>query len=254
MAVCPNGQAVALANADGAINVCEVKSGKGLSVLKHPGPVLSLAFTDDGMTLASGGKGRDIRLWDLRDSRELLAIEARLPNIKSLAFSKGGDALLAWSSNLHNAWEAWDVATGRLLGQFRKEGGLLSTNELHCVSFSQDGRYVALGGGDIRAGWCHIWDWRGGQLSHLPDNWVPIKGSGEFTGRIHDNWTGAVGFAPDGRALATGSALGEIKLWSVTRAAARRLPSSNPEAEGHMPLCSRSLPTVPYWLPHAPRS
>ncbi|WP_152052587.1 WD40 repeat domain-containing serine/threonine protein kinase [Tautonia marina] len=72
----------------------------------HRGAVLSAAFSPDGRTLATGGLGGAVLLWDVASHRELLRlVEPGGPPVSQLCFSADGSALAASSPSAEgNAW------------------------------------------------------------------------------------------------------------------------------------------------------
>jgi WD40 repeat protein len=66
------------------------------SLTEHEDSVLTLAFSPDGKTLASGGSDCTIRLWNI-DTGETIAQFKHLGSVKSLAFSPDGRSLVSGS-------------------------------------------------------------------------------------------------------------------------------------------------------------
>jgi WD40 repeat protein len=76
-----------------------------LTLEGQPGAVSALAFSPDGETLASGGKGGLIHLWTLPADAGLLTSDSE--NVNSLAYSPDGTYLAAGhSGGLINVWDA----------------------------------------------------------------------------------------------------------------------------------------------------
>ena len=75
----------------------------------HAGHVLSVAFSPDGRTLASGGTDCTIRLWDVATGKELRTLRGHTGLIGSLDFNHDGTQLVS-ASRRDNTVKVWDVA------------------------------------------------------------------------------------------------------------------------------------------------
>jgi WD40 repeat protein len=71
-AVSPNRNLVALGDKDGNVQIRDLDTGKGVMNIKaHEDRIYSLAFSPDGLYLASSGRDCDIKLWDLGSGKLL---------------------------------------------------------------------------------------------------------------------------------------------------------------------------------------
>ncbi|MBY0233152.1 MAG: WD40 repeat domain-containing protein, partial [Gemmataceae bacterium] len=76
----PDGRLLALACGDGTARVLDLFTGKSLAVLKgHKGDVLTLDFSPDGKTLATGGMDTTILLWDVAALKPALPAPGEMP-------------------------------------------------------------------------------------------------------------------------------------------------------------------------------
>jgi len=186
---------------------------------------MSLAFSPDGNTLASGSFDQTIRIWDTQRWQELRLIRGNRDEVWSVAFSPDGKRLVSgakdgavkvWSpfdggspsNHLPPApdWEmfALSPAGNRLL--------VLSTNRTCSVLELPSCREVA-----------HK------PLPSAPSNivlaigypdgsikvWPGITPGEPRIWRAHRDWINGMAFLPDGRTLATTDADSRLKLWDL---------------------------------------
>jgi WD40 repeat protein len=154
-------------------------------------PVWLLAFSPDGTKLASSTIADDV--WLMDDSSGALAVPRRGPmnGVRSLVFSPDGRVLAVGGSG--RTVRLVDTSTASDLGDLQPDG---EDNASH-VAISADGRYLAAGGS---CGTVTIWDRRDQRRLGAMAGQAPIT---------------ALGFAPDGSALAAGDVMGRVWLWAV---------------------------------------
>jgi WD40 repeat protein len=144
--------------------VWHLPSGERDRLLRgHEVAIFSVAFSNDGRTIATGGggavKGRQwkhdnaIRLWNDR-GEEIAKFGEDLFFVRALAFSPDGRFLLSGSANQAKAapvadgscLRLWDLRTRREVRRFGHH-----TSEANTIAFSPDGKYVAAGSNGMRA-------------------------------------------------------------------------------------------------------
>jgi RNA polymerase sigma factor (sigma-70 family) len=112
--------------------------------------------------------------------------------VQSVAFSPDGHALASASEDHHV--RLWEVATGKLLRQFRWH-----QSPVLAVALSPDGKVLASAGDQDNP--VRLWDLATGQELH------PFRGP---PGRVQ-----SLAFAPDGGTLLSGGADGTLRLWEA---------------------------------------
>jgi WD40 repeat protein len=106
----------------------------------HLGRVTALAFSGDGRQLASGGRDRTVRVWEVATRRELRVYEGHKDAVHCLAWSADGKRVL--SGGADHVVRLWDATKG-LLHVF--EG---HTGEVSGVAFCPDGKVAVSSGHD----------------------------------------------------------------------------------------------------------
>jgi WD40 repeat protein len=104
-----DGRKVASASADGTVKVWDVEAGVAAFTLMEE--AASVAFSPDGLTLATGGE-TTIKLWEARTGQHRTAIETDSDWVRSLGFSPDGE-LLAWVDD-DELVQVWDLNAGRV--------------------------------------------------------------------------------------------------------------------------------------------
>ena len=152
----------------------------------HKGDVFSVAFSQDGKTVASSSK-ESVRLWRTKGEEDLRSIVTHTA-ILDVAFSPDGKTLA--SGNEDNTVRLWDLKTGKPLTTLIGHEDKVSN-----VAFSPDGKTLASVGDDT----VRLWNVRTGEHLHI------LSKSKYFS----------AAFSPDGETLATKNLGGTVRLWDT---------------------------------------
>ncbi|MFN0036949.1 MAG: NACHT and WD repeat domain-containing protein [Saprospiraceae bacterium] len=203
----------------------------------HNPEVISVAFSPDGKTLATGCWDNTTKIWGLESSNALMILEGHGAKVISVAFSPNGKILATGSED--RTAKIWDLESGKALMTLEgyissvssiafspngktlatgsektvkiwdlETGKALMTLEGHSasvssVAFSPNGKTLATGAGNIYGddNTAKIWDLKSGKVL------MTLKG--------HRYYVSSVAFSPDGKTLATGSWDNTAKIWDL---------------------------------------
>jgi WD40 repeat protein/Tfp pilus assembly protein PilF len=163
----------------------------------HTDLVCDVAFSPDGLRLASAGRDGTIRVWDVETGREMQTLRGHKEQVGSVCFSSDGRWLASaggtWASGRSGELKVWDLLSGRPLLECSPHNDLVSS-----VAFAPGGRVLASAGFDKTV---KLWDVATGDELH--------------TLRGHTGAVRCVAFSPDGQWLASGGGDKKIKVWDA---------------------------------------
>jgi WD40 repeat protein/serine/threonine protein kinase len=202
---------------DGVLRRWDVKTGELIIPSRgHASPVMSVAITPDGRTVASLEREGVLKLWDLVTGKEPITLQGQFKEnnafapspLAPLAFSPDGQTLASGLERVDQrpaAIQLWDVRSRKPLQTITTHGRPVTR-----VAFSPNSRLLAsVGTGDPRPvieaakvpGEVKVWEVNGGKP------WASLPPS---VGHIV-----SIAFAADNNILALGGEDGSVKLWDV---------------------------------------
>lgn len=209
IAISPDGKQLAVASMIG-IWLYDTQTGDEIALFTgHKTAVRSVAYSPDGITIASGGglgDDKSIRLWDTLTGEHIVLSE-NSDDVRALAFSPDGLTLV--SGGQSGNVKLWDVSTGKSIH-------ILSGLEQQILSvvFSPDGKTVA---GSALNNTIVSWNVEDGKIKH------------EYVG--HTDWVRSLAFSPDGTILVSGSSDGTIRLWDTVTGQQKKILTERTERE-----------------------
>jgi WD40 repeat protein len=220
---------------DNTLRLWEAATGREIRVLAgHSSAVLSVAFSPDGKTIASGSMDKTVKLWDAAMGQELRAFTGHTDDVNSVVFSPDGKTIASGSKD----WtvKLWDAATGREIHTLGNRNQFSSAAISVALAFSPDGKTIFSNSGLT----LKLWDTATGREIRT------------ITG--HSNLIRSTAFSPDGKTILSADLGGSLKLWDA--ATGRELPgpsghATNVDSVGFSPdgktIVSGSSDTFKFW-------
>jgi WD40 repeat protein len=177
---------------------------------KHQASVNGVAYSPDGVHLASGSSDGTVRLWRFEGAKtdEAAKLDGNLKGVTAVAYSKDGRLLAAGCAD--GSIVTWSVAGAK--GTPRTAFAAHGSSAVASVAFSPNGQSLLSAGAD---GLVRQWD-----VGKKP----PAK-IAEFKG--HAGGVTGVAWSPDGGTIASSSSDWTVRLWDVATRR-ERVPPDGP--------------------------
>lgn len=185
----PDQKLVAFGTTDKLVKVVTTAGEKVHQMKKHTDWVTAVAFSPDGVLLATGDRNGNLYVWEAESGREYQTLAGHTAAITGIAWRD--DANVLASSSEDGTIRLWEMQEGKPIKNWGAHGG-------GClgVAFSHDGRIASCG----RDHAVKVWKGDGALEKQL-------DGLSELALRV--------AFDPDGKQVVAGDWNGVVKVWSA---------------------------------------
>ena len=184
--------------------IWDTVTGQTLHVHRTHGPrTLTLNWSPDGKTIASGGEDKLVHIWSLQREkssfftswlfhpRGQFTYRGHFGRVNALAWSPNGQRIASVGSD--KTLQVWDAVTGKKYFIHRNPSSTITA-----VAWSYDGRYLATGAND-----------------KLVQVWDTVTRNSVATYAGHTGYITSVSWAPDGKQLVSASVDHTIHVWHI---------------------------------------
>jgi hypothetical protein len=168
----------------------------------HLNTVTTVAWSPDGMRIASGSWDQTVQVWDATSGTHPLIYRGHTTNVNAVAWSPlhTGQRIASASGNIFFGSgfgvQVWDAVTGVHIFTYRGHRAPVST-----LAWSPDGKRIASASASLEKT-VQVWD--------------VSSGATLFTYRGHTLGVNAVAWSPDGALIASGSLDGTLRVWQAS--------------------------------------
>jgi WD40 repeat protein len=161
------------------------------SFIKAFGTVFAVAFSPDGKLFATGDANCEIKLWQVKDGKQILTCQGHTEWVRSVAFNS--DCTILASASYDRTVKLWDITTGKCLKTFQGH-----SSRLYSAAIDPESTIIASAGADQTV---KLWDIHTGKCLKT------LQG--------HTRWVRSVAFSADSKFILSCSDDRTIKLWDI---------------------------------------
>ncbi|MFN3149077.1 c-type cytochrome domain-containing protein [Bremerella sp.] len=183
--VSPDLSRVALGGPQRLVRIYSTGDGSLLyEIKKHTDWVTSIAFSPDGVLLASADRSNGLFVWEAETAREYMNLQGHKEGINAVSWQPDSNVLASASAD--NDVKLWAMIDGKNIKSFGAHGG-----GAEWVSYTHDGRLVTAGRDKV----AKVWAGDGKELAKTPgfaDLTLRACFNHDSTKIIVGDWTGEI--------------------------------------------------------------
>lgn len=158
------GELVASVSDDCIAHIWDPREGGSVRKFEEKYPLTSVAFSEGGDQLFTGGVDNTVRVWDIRAEKIVYTMEGHSDTITGMQINPSGTHLL--TNAMDNTLRSWDIRPyapkDRCSAVYRGHKHGFEQNLLRC-SWSADGKRIAAGSADRMV---YVWDTKSAQIEY----------------------------------------------------------------------------------------
>ncbi|MHC4205305.1 MAG: protein kinase domain-containing protein, partial [Planctomycetota bacterium] len=186
----PDGKHIISASGNKGIKLWDVTTGESKTIYSGA-YALSAAISPNGQHVVYGGMDGVLRLVNVSDKSESMALRGHTGIIHCVAYNLDGKIIISCGND--NTIRTWDAETGKELRVLRGH-----EKTVYFVSFTQNGSRIVSGSEDTTI---KIWD--------------PYTDYSKSVLYGPKNYVLGLAFTPDGKRIVSGSVDGTIRIWDA---------------------------------------